>query len=346
MITDEVRPFLEICGSGERGLFSVAEGLARGRLRGEKVPELAELSARLRAQGEPHVWPRAWVASHPSGDRVALLESFRAFRLGLRGEGEARCGISVERTPGGAMVVAVVAIDALADLAPLKTRARAGEWLTVEAKLLVPIQGAKIVITGPNGAPRSVPSGLSGRTLRGRFAPDAPGAFTVQVLADTVRGPRPVVEARVFAEIEPTARINASVPGEGAAQGAQGAEALFRMIQSLREERGLPRLRRDPRLDAVALRQAEAMKSRRLLGHDLGEGDPRERLEEAGHSARVVGENVANAGRTELLHRALYESPSHQGNLLRPDFDAVGVAVVADERGELWGCELFAAGLR
>jgi uncharacterized protein YkwD len=54
-----------------------------------------------------------------------------------------------------------------------------------------------------------------------------------------------------------------------------------------------------------------------------------------------VGENVAESREVMGLHRALTESPSHYENLRSTRFERIGVAVVADARGALWGCELF-----
>ena len=79
-----------------------------------------------------------------------------------------------------------------------------------------------------------------------------------------------------------------------------------------------------------------------MVGHDVGGGDPRVRLEAAGISATVAGENVASAGSLENAHRALWASPSHRGNLLLERFTRVGVAVAQAADGTLWVTEMFA----
>jgi uncharacterized protein YkwD len=84
------------------------------------------------------------------------------------------------------------------------------------------------------------------------------------------------------------------------------------------------------------------MAAAHVLAHDAGDGAPIERLRSAGIEPREAGENVAHAATVALAHRALWASPSHRANMLRRDFDRVGVAVARDERGEAWIVETFA----
>ena len=57
---------------------------------------------------------------------------------------------------------------------------------------------------------------------------------------------------------------------------------------------------------------------------------------------REAGENVAHAVDVALAHRLIWSRPAHRANLLRRDFDKVGVAVVRDAQGEAWVVEMFA----
>ena len=72
------------------------------------------------------------------------------------------------------------------------------------------------------------PKSLSGNKVRARFPLSEPGAFVMQVLADVGAGPRPVLEANVYADVEPPARTpNLAAPGERAMEGQAGAAALY-----------------------------------------------------------------------------------------------------------------------
>jgi uncharacterized protein YkwD len=64
----------------------------------------------------------------------------------------------------------------------------------------------------------------------------------------------------------------------------------------------------------------------------------------AGVAATNVGENVARAASVALAHRALWHSPSHRANLLRRDFDRIGVGVIRDAQGTVWVAEELVGG--
>lgn len=334
----------EACGEPSAGLDRVAEALVQRKARGEPALDLPELSLALRAARVAYVWPRSWAARGPA-DGAALTRSFTAFRGGVPIAGRAVCGAAELTLPSGERVAAVVVVDARGELGALKERARVGEWLTIEAALEGDFRDAYVMVRGPVGAPRRLPGGFVQSTgkVRATFAPDTQGAFTVQVVGGTDSGPRPVLEARVFADVTPTYTPE---PREEVTAGLPPADALFDLVGRLRVAEGLRPLARDARLDALALAHARAMLASRRLAHDTGVGDPRARAEAAGLRPAIVGENAATGREIAGLHRALAESPSHHANLRNPAFERVGVAVVADTTGALWGCELFAGGLR
>ena len=120
-------------------------------------------------------------------------------------------------------------------------------------------------------------------------------------------GPRPALEAQTFADVEPPQQMPSLVaPGESAGAGvADERSALVAMVQALRVQQSLHALRRDARLDAVAAAHAcNGMKEAHTIGHDVGDGDPAQRLQNAGLPVRESGENVAHAQNVTLAHRA------------------------------------------
>lgn len=307
------------------------------------MPELDGIAFMQRAAGEPHPWARAWVASGQVSGVLAQLDSW----VGPTPAGALRrCGAASGEMADGVQALAVVSVDVLADLAPLPTRARPGEWLTVEAHLRVPATGGQIIVLGSTGAPRPLPTSFDGSVLRARFAPERRGEFAVQVMADVAGGPRPVIEAIVFAGIDPPQREDdRAAPGEDAAAGAlEDDDRLAHMIGAARAAARLSPLARDLRLDAVARDHAARMALTHQLAHDAGDGDPFDRLHIAGVDSPYAGENVAHASTVPLAHRMLWNSPSHRANLLRREFDRVGVGVVRDNHGDAWAVETFAGG--
>jgi uncharacterized protein YkwD len=347
---EQIAELLARCGRGEAGLEEAARRLVARRIGGTPHLDLGALSFSLRAAGEPHVWPHAWVITGSPLDRDATAAKLAAWGASFRDVGDRRCGVAVGTGGDGTQVIAAVALDAVADLAPLPTFSHVGMWLSVDARLIVPIGEPHVIVQGPSSDPRTVPTWTESRDgeihVRARFAPDRPGPLTVQVVADLATGPRPILEADVFADVAPPDRYHpASAPGEDAAPdeaSASGADRLLAMLSALRTAERLPPLARDKTLDAVARAHAERMKHTGTVAHDVGDGDPESRISAAGVRARLVGENVAHAASVRLAHRALFESPSHRENLLRSEFDRVGVAVVDDEDGSVWVAEAFA----
>lgn len=341
---DVERGALARCGQGEAALMTTARVLLARKLAGGTLPELDAIAEAQRAAGEPHPWPRAWAArARTLGDEaMANLDAWLGGARRTR-----RCGVASGSAADGTTTLVVVTVDALADLAPLPTRARTGQWLSLEARLRTPAREASVVVLGPNGAARTVPSWIDGSTVRARFAAEAPGQLSVQVLADLPGGPRPVIEAEVLVDVDPSS-APAAGPAPGEERSGQGTDddALARMVGAARSAAGLGLLVRDPRLDAVARAHAQHMAATHELAHDAGDGDPSERLRRANLDVRAAGENVAHAPNVALAHRAIWRSPSHRMNLLRPDYDRVGLAVVRDPGGDAWIVELFAGGLR
>jgi uncharacterized protein YkwD len=337
--------FFELCRQGDAALSRVAERFARRQSEGGAPLDVSEITFALRAEGSPYVWPRAWTLEGGELGAPAAAERMRTWLRGFHDGGERRCGVALiagkERS-----VLAAVAVDALAELAPLPVRLRAGSWVNVDARLLVPTTDAKVIVLGPSGAPYAVPTSFDGGSARARFRADRSGPFLVQLLANVAGGPRPVLEATVYADVPPP-RSFASEPAPGEPSSpldprADRGAALLEMVNQARATEQSPPLDRSPELDAVAQAHAEAMRRLKRIAHDAGEGDPRSRVEAANLDLLAAGENVAHALDVARAHRALWASPSHRENLLERRFDKIGIGIAPDSDGSIWVCEVFA----
>jgi uncharacterized protein YkwD len=328
------------CRSGDAALARVAALVARRELEGSPV-ELAELTFALRAEGSPYVWPRLYTLSGAPGLAEAQ-EKVPGWHAQVEDDGgELRGGIA--RHDADREVLAGVAVSVLADLEPVPTHVREGAWVTVGARLLVPARAASVLVLGPRGAPRRVPTSFAGGRVVGRFSADHPGSWLVQVLATVEGGPRPVAEALLHAGVAPPTRFaSASVPGEAAAVDGDPALSLLAMVNAARSAEGLPGVLPDDALFHLALEHAKAMRDARRLAHDTGQGTPVERTERAGIVTNALGENVAHAMDVKGVHRTLWASPSHRGNLLDPRFDRVGIGAAIGDDGTLWVVQVFA----
>ena len=344
-LPSSLAPFIEQCRDGDAALSRVAERFARRQSDGSAPLDVSEISFALRAEGSPYVWPRAWTLEGGDLTSAAAVTRMQAWLHGFDDGGQRRCGVALAVTKERS-VLAAVAVDALADLEPLPVQVRAGSWVEIAARLLVPAENAKFIVLGPNGSPRSVPTSFDGKRARARFPADRPGAFLVQLLASVAGGPRPVLEATVYADVPtPHSYFGDAAPGEPSeplAPSADQAEALLAMVNQARASEHSPTLRRIASLDVVASQHAEAMRKLKRIAHDAGDGDPRARVEAANLDVLAAGENVAHALDITRAHRALWASPSHRENLLQPRFDGIGIGIAVDPDGSIWVCEVFA----
>jgi len=334
----------EACGDADAGLLSVATQLAEQPTGAGGELDVDAISYRLRAAGAPYVWPRAWLFNGSEGEIDAAKARMLRWLGSFSDGGARRCGVVVRHEGHSRISVAAVAVDVLADLDPLPTRARIGQWIEVGATLRVPGNEAKLVVLGPRGAPRPVPTSFDHGRVHARFNADVPGTWLVQLLGSVEGGPRPLLEALVFAGTDPPRSAAISkAPGEDALDATDDPRAaLYAMIDAARaSERAAP-LSRDAQLETLAQEHAEAMRRARKTAHDTGDGDLNQRLQRADLELSA-GENVAHAGSAALAQRALWASPSHRENLLFRGFDRVGIGVAPDADGTLWVCQVFAS---
>jgi len=101
------------------------------------------------------------------------------------------------------------------------------------------------------------------------------------------------------------------------------------MISQYRREHGLPAVKADAKLTAVAVRQAQAMAAAGVLDHDVA-GSFASRI--AGANTNSAAENIAAGTKTWADTLRIWKaSPGHNANLLRADADSLGVAVAYNE---------------
>jgi uncharacterized protein YkwD len=333
------------CGAGDAVLHQAAAIAAVRSMEGHAAPAMHELTSWLHRHGDPHVRARAWTLRGKSLERSDASSRLQVWLDSREHSGVRRCGIASVLDSDKGEAIAVVAIDAVADLArPIPTRIRTASWVTFEATLQVPSDFVKVVVLGPRGQPRPIPTSYDPRSRRvlARFNADAPGHWSAQLLTSTRAGPLPSLEADLFADVEPEAP-SARAPGEASSTRVNDeATAMVVMLNVARRSENAALLTRDIRLDAVAEQHARAMVQAGALAHASGDGTPETRLDQAGIAVQESGENVAHAADPVAAHRALWFSPSHRTNMLHPRFTRVGVAAVRDGAGSLWVTEVFA----
>lgn len=87
-------------------------------------------------------------------------------------------------------------------------------------------------------------------------------------------------------------------------------------------------------LAAVARRHAEEMYLEGYVSHvSPTTGSVADRVRAAGVNLFAVGENLALASNSLAVHDGFMESPGHRENILRPEFDRVGIASIRGPLG-------------
>jgi uncharacterized protein YkwD len=341
-----VRQLLQHCRAMDAGLERTAQHLAEHQAARGELLSNDEVTFELRAAGVPHVWPRAWLVLTDDATTLApdALSSFSTWMTSFHDGGQRRCGLGRAALRDSRTAISVVAVDAVAALKPLPRRVRTGHWLEVEAEFFEETSLVEVVALGPTGGPRSISASLRNNVARARVRLDRAGAWLIQVLPTLANGPRPALEAMVFADQEPPKAFEAlSVPGEHAGNGAVSPRAMLLMLNAARASEGLPPLAYDEQLEVAATIHAKAMFDTQRVAHDVGMGTPVDRIAALELTPVIAGENVAHASTLERSHRALWASPSHRANMLHPKFTHVGIGYAEDPDGSLWVCQVFAA---
>jgi len=146
----------------------------------------------------------------------------------------------------------------------------------------------------------------------------------------------------VLAELAPTPEAPPCVQAGSPATEIQ--QAMFEAINRYRVSCGLEPLIYSKTLEAAASAHAEDLWVRDFFSHANPDGElPPDRALAAGFCHRYVGENLA-AGQTtvEQMMDAFRASPSHDANMLEPQYVYVGMGFSVDPRGRRYWCQLFA----
>ncbi len=112
------------------------------------------------------------------------------------------------------------------------------------------------------------------------------------------------------------------------------AAQILSLANEARAQDGAAPLQWDAALAAAARQHCQLMAANRSISHQYpGEPDASERAHQADAHFSLIEENVALAPTPAAIHNAWMNSPHHRSNLLNPDVDHVGIAVIAGRDG-------------
>ncbi|MEI9977695.1 MAG: CAP domain-containing protein [Edaphobacter sp.] len=118
---------------------------------------------------------------------------------------------------------------------------------------------------------------------------------------------------------------------------------LYAAANQARASQGLPALRLDPVLSQASAQHAREMAEHAAISHQFSdEADLAERGASAGAHFSLISENVAEAPSSITIHELWMNSPHHRANLLDPNVDSVGIAIVRRDN-QLYAVEDFAS---
>lgn len=128
-------------------------------------------------------------------------------------------------------------------------------------------------------------------------------------------------------------------PEESADVERQMERLVFDLVNDERRERGLEPLEWDDQLAELAREWSSEMADQGRLEHQ----DP-ERMLERSEGFTGVGENIFRATGplpASTIHVSWMRSDGHRANVLRPEFDRLGVGFLCTGDGEVWATQRF-----
>lgn len=114
---------------------------------------------------------------------------------------------------------------------------------------------------------------------------------------------------------------------------------VHQMVNGTRSSKGLPPLARSAGLDEVARAQSVRMVEEQDLFHNPKLGLD---LTKIGLDWRWSGENVGVGPTVDAIEEAFLGSSAHYDNIVRSNYDHLGVGVVPDPDGGVWVTQVFA----
>lgn len=108
------------------------------------------------------------------------------------------------------------------------------------------------------------------------------------------------------------------------------AEAqMLQLVNAERAKAGIPPVKVDPQIVAVARDHSKDMFLRSYFSHvNPDRHDPGYRLEHGGVNYTFAGENLAYAPDVQTAHVGLMNSEGHRKNILEPKFGRIGIGVI------------------
>lgn len=104
---------------------------------------------------------------------------------------------------------------------------------------------------------------------------------------------------------------------------------MLQLVNGERTKRGLPPVKADPEMSAVARAHSTDMFARGYFSHYTPEkADPFDRMKKSNVKFLTAGENLALGRTLKICHEGLMNSPGHRANILNPAFGRLGIGIM------------------
>jgi uncharacterized protein YkwD len=234
-----------------------------------------------------------------------------------------RAGIAAGEISGGRAVVALLTAAQPTRLRPIPGRVPPGSEVTIDGSLGPGLRDPRLFVSQPGGTIEERPLKATGSHVTAKVRLPRKGEATVELLATGAGGPQVVAIRRIFVGIAPPRGPPPEQSGRD--PGIRGVEAA---IARIRTQHGLPSLRRDAELDAVAELHSREMARTGTFAHVLpSDGSVGDRLDRAGYTRKAAGENIGLSETALAAHEGIESSPAHLANLLDPRFSRLGLGI-------------------
>jgi uncharacterized protein YkwD len=120
-------------------------------------------------------------------------------------------------------------------------------------------------------------------------------------------------------------------------------QAVLDMTNQAREKEKLPPLKLNATLTEVARAHSQNMAKKGEMSHVLDGKKPNERVKAAGYDYAWVGENIAmtDGDTPEVIFKDWMDSPIHRENILKKEYEEIGVGVARNDKGEIYYTQVF-----
>ncbi|VBB06575.1 Hypothetical protein LUCI_1811 [Lucifera butyrica] len=139
----------------------------------------------------------------------------------------------------------------------------------------------------------------------------------------------------------PASNTSPASNSAGSAVSSDEQQAL-RLLNADRAAQGLPALRLNSQLTALAESYTQDMVRRNFFSHTNPEGQsPFDRMRQAGISYVYAGENLAINQNVAAAETAFMNSAGHRANILNPHYTDVGIGVTRSSNGSVYVAQEF-----